>query len=943
MAQSVQTSWGGHNHKSQSTEQLDKLLAGLDELSGNLPDLNSVGTKAISPSRKFPTWNASNIPAQNHNNTQSGSNLQVQGRQSVDRDDYPSPVREVSTRVATMPPAHNLRPRTGDSSISNTNGVTKTERSSGNLRTYEDDLDYVLEKDMDQGIKGTEKKVVVGVENYGEIYSEKNTMEEPTPYHTRYDSKPFSYIRQNPSVPTSKNVSRCSSREALDGGRGRGLESPSLLRKVIGVAQAEVDSPPASPAFNSPGPASRNNSFSFNQRQPTFAASSAHNDIASSFANSSFSEANSRGNNTSTEVNVSFNNNSNSSGYNNISNGVSSYNNSTFLSALNNTSSVLENSFSEINDSISKNSDTGSAKLSSDNRSEEDRQTWLQKQQRKLQERREVQKKTQQESAYLIKELKTSLQRARSGGTETTDGYASDVNSLLYSETSRESSPAKQIYNVPLRVETETSANNLTTSFQNESSNNIYSSVNKRSQTPTLSAQKAQEMKQMLSRQRSDSSYDRHRPLVQKKRHDSESEAELTSDYHFRNGTPIRSNGHQNGSCNSIDSAGALGGYLSSAPGSRPITPAFPQIPSTPYFNQSSNTLPPKSPSMFQSRGGSRMDLTARAPSPAGSVYQADMSLTASRRGSLSSEPSDVAATNVKLVKDNHKYWYKQSITREEAIALLRNQQPGTFIVRDSNSFPGAYGLALKVATPPQNSTNKMNGDPKDIHSELVRHFLIEPTSKGVKLKGYSNEPVFASLSALIYQHTITALALPIRLVLPQNDLGGETSSESSANAQMQQLLQLGAACNVHYLFTMETDQLTGPQAVRKTVSQLFLTRPLPVPTVVHFKVSGQGITLTDQARKLFFRKHYNVSQISHCGVDPEDRRWSMKNNDGLPSASNKLFAFVARKPANRACNQCHVFAELDADQPARAIVNFVNKLMLSGNTTSTGRSADMV
>ena len=141
----------------------------------------------------------------------------------------------------------------------------------------------------------------------------------------------------------------------------------------------------------------------------------------------------------------------------------------------------------------------------------------------------------------------------------------------------------------------------------------------------------------------------------------------------------------------------------------------------------------------------------------------------------------------------------------------------------------------------------------------------------------------------------------------------------------------------------METDQLTGPQAVRKTVSQLFLTRPLPLPTVVHFKVSGQGITLTDQARKLFFRKHYNVNQISHCRVDPKDQRWSMKNNEGMPSASNRLFAFVARKPANRACNQCHVFAELDADQPARAIVNFVNKLMLSGNSTSTGKTADMV
>jgi tensin len=131
-------------------------------------------------------------------------------------------------------------------------------------------------------------------------------------------------------------------------------------------------------------------------------------------------------------------------------------------------------------------------------------------------------------------------------------------------------------------------------------------------------------------------------------------------------------------------------------------------------------------------------------------------------------------------------------------------------------------------------------------------------------------------------------------------------------------------------------------QAVRKTVSQLFLTRPLPLPTTVHFKVSGQGVTLTDQARKLFFRKHYNVSQISHCGVDPEDRRWSFKTADGVTSAAFKIFAFVARKAASRACNQCHVFAELDSDQPARAIVNFVNKLMTSGGG-SEGRPSDRV
>lgn len=34
-------------------------------------------------------------------------------------------------------------------------------------------------------------------------------------------------------------------------------------------------------------------------------------------------------------------------------------------------------------------------------------------------------------------------------------------------------------------------------------------------------------------------------------------------------------------------------------------------------------------------------------------------------------------------------------------------------------------------------------GDPSN---ELVRHFLIEPTTKGVRLKGCPNEPVFGKI-----------------------------------------------------------------------------------------------------------------------------------------------------------------------------------------------------
>lgn len=46
----------------------------------------------------------------------------------------------------------------------------------------------------------------------------------------------------------------------------------------------------------------------------------------------------------------------------------------------------------------------------------------------------------------------------------------------------------------------------------------------------------------------------------------------------------------------------------------------------------------------------------------------------------------------------------------------------------------------------------------------------------------------------------------------------------------------------------MET--LTGALAVQKAISTTFERDVLPTPTVVHFKVTEQGITLTDVQRK---------------------------------------------------------------------------------------------
>ncbi|XP_026147069.1 tensin-1-like isoform X1 [Carassius auratus] len=285
---------------------------------------------------------------------------------------------------------------------------------------------------------------------------------------------------------------------------------------------------------------------------------------------------------------------------------------------------------------------------------------------------------------------------------------------------------------------------------------------------------------------------------------------------------------------------------------------------------------------------------------------------------------------NVKFVQDTSKFWYKPDISREQAIAILKDKEPGSFIIRDSHSFRGAYGLAMKVATPPP-SVVQQSRKMGDLSNELVRHFLIECTQKGVRLKGCPNEPYFGSLTALVCQHSITPLALPCRLIIPNRDPleeFNESSSQTSTNSAAE-LLKQGAACNVWFLGSVDLESLTGVQGVQKATTGIFSMDPAPTSTVVHFKVSAQGITLTDNQRKLFFRRHYAVNTVIFCALDPQDRRWT---RDGCTAA--KIFGFIARKSGSSTENVCHLFAEHDPEQPASAIVNFVSKVMIGSQKT---------
>jgi tensin len=241
----------------------------------------------------------------------------------------------------------------------------------------------------------------------------------------------------------------------------------------------------------------------------------------------------------------------------------------------------------------------------------------------------------------------------------------------------------------------------------------------------------------------------------------------------------------------------------------------------------------------------------------------------------------------------------------------------GCFIVRDSQTVSGGYALTIKVSVELMRQRKKIADDIEITADMCVTHFLIQPDPEGVKLQGW-DEPAFKTLPDFIAKHTMEKLCLPCILKLPKD------SSHHQVKKKDQVQLISAAACDLILLGSIEVLHSMGEGPISEAARQL-KALGLHSATVVNFKASVNGLTITDNSNGILTKRNYPINCITFCGLGPNDIRWNLSHL-GIP-ASKSCFGII-HKMLDAPGYLCLLFTQFDPSQPVLNIVSFVKKLI---------------
>ncbi|VDD82885.1 unnamed protein product [Mesocestoides corti] len=284
------------------------------------------------------------------------------------------------------------------------------------------------------------------------------------------------------------------------------------------------------------------------------------------------------------------------------------------------------------------------------------------------------------------------------------------------------------------------------------------------------------------------------------------------------------------------------------------------------------------------------------------------------RCGSSSSTPT----VNENAILGTLDKWFRPSFSRDASIDYLKGQPPGSFVIRTSSRYPGFYGLTIKTE---DHGGNDGYNSLEDGH--LIKHYLIGETSDGYyQIQGTKLEPEFKRLADLVGYHCQYLGALPCVLRLPDyaevsklNNLQNETQLPPTKYKD-DKIFDF----QVLYLGTFEVFSSVGSNAISSAMDILFRTQNSRLrPILVAFRVSPEGVTLTDLHCRQFIRRHLSRESVVYVGADPYGR---------------KIFGLVIRASDTSGILICHLFAQQFNTQPCEFIVECVKNALCQSSLT---------